>query len=153
MEFIEQNYIGQKEEGDNAAIFFESCIELLNESSLKKLKEAQQDMIDQAKHNLATPVKFKFNGIYSKYLEGLRKRELRMRTLLEELQPEEYKERKFSQMSEADQMDDIIMKYIFMRKEAHDSSTRQYSQIADVNLDMIFEKMPRIRYDLVELYW
>jgi len=32
-------------------------------------------MIDQAKYNLATPVKFKLNGIYSKYVEGLRKRE------------------------------------------------------------------------------
>ena len=33
-------------------------------------------MIDQAKHNLATPVKLKFTGIYTKYVEGLRKREL-----------------------------------------------------------------------------
>lgn len=34
-------------------------------------------MIDQAKHNLSTPVKMKFNGILSKYVEGIRKRELK----------------------------------------------------------------------------
>jgi len=30
---------------------------------------------------------------------------------------------------------------------------RQYSLIADVNQDMVFERIPKIRYDLVELYW
>ena len=119
-EFIEQN-IGDNEGAENAAVFFESCIELLLESSLKKLKAAQQEMIDQAKYNLATPVKFKLNGIYSKYVEGLRKREQHLRNCLEELQPEEYKERKFAQLSEADQVDDIIMKYIFMRPENEES--------------------------------
>lgn len=48
-------------------------------------------MIDQAKYNLATPVKFKFNGIYSKYVDGLRAREMHLRKCLEELQPEESK--------------------------------------------------------------
>lgn len=33
-------------------------------------------MIDQAKLNLAQPVKYKLGGIYSKYVEGLRKREI-----------------------------------------------------------------------------
>ena len=37
-EFIEQNY--EKEEVESAAVFFESCIEYLNKSSLKKLKSA-----------------------------------------------------------------------------------------------------------------
>ena len=59
-------------------------------------------MIDQVKYNLATPVKLKFNGILSKYVEGLRKREEDNRICLDEIQPEEYKERKFSQMTEAD---------------------------------------------------
>lgn len=44
------------------------------------------------------------------------------------------------------------MKYIFMRPEAPDSF-RQYSLVADVNQDMVFERIPKIRYDLVELYW
>ena len=40
-EFIEQNYMGKQEEAESAAVFFESCIELLIESgSLKKLKAA-----------------------------------------------------------------------------------------------------------------
>ena len=87
-EFIEQNSQGENEDGaQNAAVFFESCIELLYESSLKKLKAAQQEMIDQAKYNLATPIRFKFNGIYTKYVEGLRKREVNLRKCLEELQP------------------------------------------------------------------
>ena len=55
-------------------------------------------------------------------------------------------------MSEADQVDDIIMKYIFMRPESP-NSFRQYSLIADVNQDMVLKEIPRIRYDLVELYW
>ena len=32
-------------------------------------------MIDQTKVNLGQPVKFKFNGILSKYVDGIRKRE------------------------------------------------------------------------------
>ena len=79
-------------------------------------------MIDQAKHNLARPVKFKFSGIYSKYVDGLRKREQSQRAKLEgKLQldglEEESKERSFAQMSERDQVDEVIMKYIFMRPE------------------------------------
>ena len=44
-EFIEQR---QKDQAESNAVFFESCIELLQESdfSLRKLKSAQQDMID-----------------------------------------------------------------------------------------------------------
>jgi len=57
------------------SVFFEMNIELLSEYSLKKLKMAQQDMIDQTKVNLGQPVKFKFNGILSKYVDGIRKRE------------------------------------------------------------------------------
>lgn len=74
----------------------------MNDCPIKKLKAAQQEMIDQAKYNLATPVKFKFNGIYSKYVEGLRKREFQRRNNLDGLSPEECKERKFSNLSEAD---------------------------------------------------
>ena len=59
-------------------------------------------MIDQVKYNLATPVKLKFNGILSKYVEGLRKREEHLRKCLDEIQPEEYKERKFTDMNETD---------------------------------------------------
>lgn len=46
-EFIEQNYEGTQEEAQKA-VFFESCIELLteNKDNLKKLKVAQQEMID-----------------------------------------------------------------------------------------------------------
>lgn len=44
------------------------------------------------------------------------------------------------------------MKYIFMRPEST-KEFRQYSLIADVNQDMVFERIPKIRYDLVELYW
>ena len=61
-------------------MFFEMNIELLNESSLKKLKAAQQEMIDQTKVNLGQPVKFKFNGILAKYIEGIKKRENRSRS-------------------------------------------------------------------------
>lgn len=119
---------------------------------MKKLKAAQQEMIDQAKYNLATPVKFKLNGIISKYVDGLRSREVHLRNCLEKIQDEESKEQKFADLSEADQIDDIIMKYIFMRPQTP-GQFRQYSLIADVNPDMVFERIPKIRYDLVELYW
>lgn len=40
-EFIEQNSASLENEGaENSAVFFESCIELLNDHSLKKLKAA-----------------------------------------------------------------------------------------------------------------
>ena len=40
-EFIEQNSASSENEGaENASVFFESCIELLNDHSLKKLKAA-----------------------------------------------------------------------------------------------------------------
>ena len=55
-------------------------------------------------------------------------------------------------MRESEQIDDIIMKYIFLKPEEPDKF-RQFSMITSVNQDMVFEKMPRIRYDLVELYW
>ena len=67
-------------------------------------------------NNLARPVKFKFSGIYSKYVDGLRKREQSQRAKLDGLE-EESKERSFAQMSERDQVDEVIMKYIFMRPE------------------------------------
>ena len=36
-------------------------------------------MIDQTKVNLGQPVKFKFNGILAKYIDGIKKRENRLR--------------------------------------------------------------------------
>lgn len=46
--FIEQNETGpSQEEAENEAVFFESCRDLLNKNiPFKKLKAAQQDMID-----------------------------------------------------------------------------------------------------------
>ena len=37
-------------------------------------------MIDQTKVNLGQPVKFKFNGILSKYIDGIRKRESKLKS-------------------------------------------------------------------------
>lgn len=61
-------------------------------------------MIDQAKNNLGTPIKFKFSGIYKKYINGLRKREIERMADIERLesQEEEFKGRPFKSMSQAD---------------------------------------------------
>ena len=79
--FIEQTSLGGKNQTESMAVFFEMNIELLIESSLKKLKAAQQEMIDQTKVNLGQPVKFKFNGILAKYVDGIKKRENKLRSL------------------------------------------------------------------------
>ena len=60
-------------------MFFETSIELLLDENMRKLKSAQQQMIDQAKHNLANPVQLRFTGIKSKYVEGIRQRELKLK--------------------------------------------------------------------------
>jgi len=56
-------------------------------------------------------------------------------------------------MGEADQIDEVIMKYIFMRPETPEGGFIQYSLINEVNQFLVYEDIPRIRYDLVELYW
>ena len=86
-------------------------------------------------------------------MEGLRSEEKHLRLVLDENIPQEnLYSRKFAQMGEADQVDEIIMKYIFMRPNAPDGFL-QYSLIGEINKGMVYENMPRIRYDLVELYW
>ena len=55
-------------------------------------------------------------------------------------------------MSEADQIDDVIMKYIFNKSEKPDTF-RQFSLIQDVNQDMVLDTIPQIAYDQVESYW
>ena len=55
-------------------------------------------------------------------------------------------------MNASDQIDVIVMKYIFQK--AQDSTTfDQLSLCRGVNPEMILDEMPQIRYDLVELYW
>ena len=49
-------------------------------------------------------------------------------------------------MNEADQIDDVIMKYIFNKSEKPDTF-RQFSLIQDVNQDMVLEQIPQIAYD------
>ncbi len=49
-------------------------------------------------------------------------------------------------MSNSDQIDDIIMKYLFNREEKP-GKFRQFSLINDVNMDMILDEIPQIRYD------
>ena len=85
-----------------AVVFFEACVELCSENkmNMKRLKAAQQEMIDQARHNLATPVRFKFNGILTKYVEGLRKRELHRQACQERGRAADG--RKFSELSDAE---------------------------------------------------
>jgi len=86
-------------------------------------------------------------------VEGLRSTEKHLRLVLDEkIPPEDLYKRKFAQMGEADQVDEVIMKYIFMRPDAPDGFL-QYSLINEINKGMVYEEMPRIRYDLVELYW
>ena len=124
---------------------------MIKKTPMKKIKAAQQEMIDQAKHNLATPIKFKFSGIYSKYVNGIRKRELKIRRQLEQLEAQVSNEeskngRTFAQMNEADQIDDVIMKYILNKSEKPDTF-RQFSLIQDVNQDMVLEQIPQIAYD------
>jgi len=111
-------------------------------------------MIDHAKHNLATPVRFKFSHIYSMYVAGLRKREKQIRKSLEAIEGKvaESKGRSFGELSDADQIDDIIMKYIFQRPEKPNSFS-QFSLIQSVTQDMVLEKFPLIPYDKVEHYW
>ena len=50
-------------------------------------------MIDQTKVNLGQPVKFKFNGILTKYIDGIRKRENKIKneelTALEQAEVEQ----------------------------------------------------------------
>lgn len=57
------------------------------------------------------------------YVAGLRKREKLIRKSLEEIEGkvEERKQRSFAELSEADQLDEIIMKYIFMRPAKENS--------------------------------
>lgn len=50
--------------------FFKTNIEFLEKNSLKKLKQAQQKLIDQARWNLAQPIMFKFSGIMKKYTKA-----------------------------------------------------------------------------------
>ena len=111
-------------------------------------------MIDQAKNNLGTPIKFKFSGIYKKYINGLRKREIERMADIERLesQEEEFKGRPFKSMSQADQIDEVIMKYIFNKPEKK-NTFRQFSLIQDVNLEMVLDTIPPIAYDSVESYW
>ena len=78
--FIEQNALANKNHPYSMAEFFEDNVELLISHSFKKLKAAQQEMIDQVKINLGQPVKFKFNGILAKYVEGMKKKELKVIT-------------------------------------------------------------------------
>ena len=70
---------------------------------------------------MARPVKFKFSGIYTKYVEGLRKREADQRAQIEGKIASDEEESKglrtFEHMSASDQIDEVIMKYIFMRPE------------------------------------
>ena len=55
-------------------------------------------------------------------------------------------------MNASDQIDVIVMKYIFQKSQ--DSTTfDQLSLCRGVNQEMILDEMPQIRYDLVELYW
>lgn len=50
--FIEQNALGNKNHPYSMAEFFEDNVELLMLHPFKKLKAAQQEMIDQVKVNL-----------------------------------------------------------------------------------------------------
>ena len=55
-------------------------------------------------------------------------------------------------MNASDQIDVIVMKYIFQKSQ--DSTTfDQLSLCRGVNQEMILDEMPQIRYDLVELNW
>jgi hypothetical protein len=47
--------------------FFQSNMSFYLKYSLSKLKKAQQDLIDQARWNLAQPIKFYFSGVLQKY--------------------------------------------------------------------------------------
>ena len=47
--------------------FFYKNVIFLRENSLKQLKRVQQELIDQARWNLAQPIMFKFSGVLSKY--------------------------------------------------------------------------------------
>lgn len=98
-------------------MFFDSCIDVLVEHDMSRLKAAQQEMIDTAMHNLQTPVKYKFTGILQKYVEGLQKTEKKFRKKLEEVETPEkgFKGLRFCDMNESDQIDEVIMKHIFMR--------------------------------------
>ena len=58
----------------------------------------------------------------------------------------------FSQLSESEQFDEIVTKYIFLRNRSCDGF-HQFSLINEVNPDLIVEQIPRINYDLVETYW
>lgn len=120
-EFIEQQYGDKFENGEgaeNASMFFDSCIDVLVEHDMSKLKAAQQEMIDTAMHNLATPVKYKFTGIITKYVDGLLATEKMLRANIEETEtPSGSRGRRFADMIESDQIDEVIMNHIFMRYE------------------------------------
>ena len=48
-EFIEQQYgdrIEKEGAAENASMFFDSCVELMQEHGMPKLRAAQQEMID-----------------------------------------------------------------------------------------------------------
>jgi len=83
--FIEQSCLGARTNPQTKEGFFELNIEFVLETSLKKLKQTQQELIDQAKLNLAQPVKLKFSGIVNKYAELLRSREAEKRSEKEQV--------------------------------------------------------------------
>ena len=56
-------------------------------------------------------------------------------------------------MTQADQLDEVIMKYIFMRPDVNENEVRQYSLVGSVNDDLVLESIPQISYKAFEAAW
>ena len=56
---------------------------------------------------------------------------------------------KLANMNDCDQIDWIIMKYVFRRADL-DYESNQLSLMSSINHAMIYEEMPTIQYELVE---